>query len=377
MIKSFYINLILLLSIFSTIQAKEELVFGTSLPMNGIMQEWGDGVISGANSYFYYTNDNNILQQYRIKLIAYDDKYEPDSTYLNTKKLITQDKVFGLFGFVGTPTVKNILSIINDNNTPFIAPFTGAMFLRDNHNPDIINLRTNYYKEIKSIVNYLHNIKHIDEFSVFYQNDDYGHEGYTSLLKILKLQDLKLISEGTYKRNTLSINHAINEIKESKPKAIIMIGAHKANSTFIKKARLDENFKNTIFAIVSFGDADAMIKDLDYESENLIFSQIVPSYNDTTIPIVKQYRKIYSNYYPNKEYSFISLEAFIGAKIVVDSMREISGKITQKKFIQNIKQYKNSEEGIIIEYKNKQLLNKVYLFEYTNFNFKEIIYDNQ
>lgn len=375
--KSFFLFLFLLISTFQALCAKDDLLFGTSLPINGIMEEWGDSVVSGTNAYFFYANDNNLLKQKNIKLIAYDDKYEPELTYQNTKRLIAKDKVFALFGFVGTPTVKNILSIIDDNNTPFIAPFTGAMFLRDTNNQNIINLRTNYYEEIKTIINYLNSSKKIDEFSVFYQNDDYGHEGYTSLLKILNKKNFKLSSEGTYKRNTLSINHALNEIKQSKPKAIIMIGAHKANAMFIKRARLDPNFSDTIFAIVSFGDADAMIKDLNYESSNLIFSQVVPSYNDTSLPIVKLYQEIYKQYYPSKELSFISFEAFIGAKIAVDTIKNIENNLTQKRFIADLKKYKNSDKGIVIQYTNKQLLNRVYLFEYSDYNFKEINYAHQ
>jgi branched-chain amino acid transport system substrate-binding protein len=376
LIKKILFTLVFVIFSHCSIYAKSEIVFGASLPINGIMKEWGNSVTSGANSYFKYTNDNNILPQYNITLISYDDKYEPNLTLDNTKKLIFKDKVFALFGFVGTPTVKNILTTIEDTKTPLIAPFTGAMFLRNNHNKNIINIRPNYLQEIEAIIKYLYHNKNITEFSVFYQNDDYGHEGYISLLQILKRYNLELISEGTYKRNTLSINYAYNEIKQSKPKAIIMIGASKANSIFIKKAKLDINFQDTIFATVSFGDANEMIKDLYLDSKNLIFSQVVPSYDDTTIPIVQEYREIYSKYYPKNEFSFISFEAFIGAKIVTQVIKNLDSSINQYNFTKALKEYNDNMQGLNIAYKNNQLLNKVYLFEYSNFSFKEINYDN-
>ena len=38
-----------------------------------------------------------------------------------------------------------------------------------------------------------------------------------------------------------------NEIKKSKPEVIVMIGAYKTNSLFIKKGKNDEILKNVIF----------------------------------------------------------------------------------------------------------------------------------
>lgn len=130
-----------------------------------------------------------------------------------------------------------------------MAPFTGASFLRGTPIKNIINFRPSYQDEINAIVQYLYTKKKIRKFAVFYQNDDYGEEGYVSLLHTLKKHKLTLQGEGAYKRNTLSITHAFREIKKSKPQAILMIGANRANTLFIKTARKDKNFEKTIFVI--------------------------------------------------------------------------------------------------------------------------------
>jgi len=354
----------------------ESIILGTSLPKDGIIQEWGKSVLTGANAYFKYTNEKELLGNKRIHLLSYDDKYEPDLTFLNTQKLIDEDNVFGLFGLVGTPTVKRILPLIENTNIPFIAPFTGASFLRNNNSSNIINLRSSYQEEIYKIVKYLNNEKNITNFAVFYQNDDYGEEVYTSLLKVLKINNLNLVSEGSYKRNTLSINHALHAMKDKKIGAIVMIGAYKANALFIKKARQIENLKDTIFATVSFGDANAMIKELNYESENLIFSQVIPSYNDTSLEIAREYQEVYSKYYPNSEYSFISFESFIAAKAVVRSLQKVQKGITRKNFIEALKKLnKNDIKDLDLKFANHQLLNKTYLYKYEDSKFKEVDYE--
>jgi len=254
---------------------------GSSLPETGTMKEYGKAVKDGANAYFNYVNKNNLLQNKKIKFITYDDKYEPRLTILNTKKLLENEKVFTLYGLVGTPTVKNILPIVNQTDIPLISTFSGASFLRNCTNPHIVNFRNSYKDEIQSHIKYLYEKKGFTKIAVFYQNDEYGEDGYVSVVKILKQYNLTPVGEGSYKRNTLSIRHAFNSIKDANPEAIIMIGANKANTLFIKKAKQHKNFNNTLFSNISFGDATEMIKNLNGEGRNIIFSQIVPNYQNS------------------------------------------------------------------------------------------------
>ncbi|MFT5661234.1 MAG: branched-chain amino acid transport system substrate-binding protein [Sulfurimonas sp.] len=354
----------------------KSLKLGLSIPKSGIMHAVGDAVYSGSNAYFLHANQNKLLGDVKVKLIVYDDKYEPDLTVENMKKLIDKN-VFAFFGFVGTPTVKKILPNLRNTEIPLIAPFTGASFLRNNNVANIVNFRSSYKEEIDYIIEYLRSKRDISRFAVFYQNDDYGEEGFVSLLHSLNERGLKLAGEGTYKRNTLSIRHAFHEIKSARPEAVFMIGAYKANALFIKTAKKDPIFKNTLFCNISFGDADEMIKELDYNTENLLFSQVVPSYNDSLKPVILEYKKMMKRYFADEPLGFISLEAFLAAKSIVKALKSINGSITRDKFLKEIKRLpKNILDGVSIDYKNNQLHNKVYLFKYENSQFIEVHNEN-
>lgn len=371
--------IILFFTVFNKIYFNDTIILGASVPKSGIMKEWGKSVEVGSNAYFKYVNEKNILSNDRkIKLITLDDKYEPDLTFENTKKLLERKDLFALYGFVGTPTVKNILPLLEDNELPFIAPFSGASFLRNTENKNFINFRSSYKEEIEDLVNYLHLKRNISKFAVFYQNDDYGEEGYVSLIKALEKKKLQLQGEGTYKRNTLSIKHAFTEIRNSEPEAVIMVGSYNANALFIKRAKKDEKLKDTIFCNISFSDANEMIKNLDFKTENLLFSEVVPSYNDSKIDVIKEYKYLMRRYYPEEPLGFISLESFLSAKIVVKALQNTKGFLTHAKFIEQLKILpKNTLKGIEIKYKNTQLLNKVYLFKYVNSKFTEIEYEKK
>ena len=351
---------------------QESIKLGISVPSSGIMKAWGSAVYSGADSYFLHVNENNLLSDKKISLVVYDDKYEPELTIENIKKLINE-KIFVFFGFVGTPTVKKILPILQEEKIPLIAPFSGAEFLRDEKYEHFVNFRSSYKEEIDAIVKYLYEKKGVKRFAVFYQNDDYGEEGFVSLLKSLDKRGLKLSGEGTYKRNTLSIKHALYEIKSAKPEVVLMVGAYKANAIFIKTAKMDETFKDTYFCNISFGDADEMIKELDKNTTNLLFSEVVPNYKNSKLSVIKEYKELMKKYYPNQALGFISLESFLAAKTVVAALQKIDGGITRDKFLNEIKNLQSdSLGGLEIDFKNRQLHNKIYLYRYENSNFIEV-----
>ncbi len=371
--KVVFLCVVIVISLYFFISKKsdyKEIIFGSSLSIQGTNKQLGNEVVEGINTYFKYINDNNGIKNKSIKFIYYDDKYEPQNTLVNTKKLIKNKNLFGLLGYIGTPTVKKILPIIGD--IPFIAPYTGASFLRTTTKTNIINLRSSYKEEIESIVNYLYDSKHIRRFAIFYQNDDYGIDNYNAIVEALNKKNLKLTGEGTYKRNTLSIKHALLEIKKTNPQAIILAGAYKPSAIFIKHVR--ENFtNNVIFVPISFVNANALIKELDYKGINIIFSQTVPSYTNKNLLIAQEYLELLQKYYPNSKPSFASFEGFISAKIVVRALRNIKGDITQDKFLNNLKNFRDLDlDGITINYKNNQLLNQVYLLYFKNKKFYQI-----
>lgn len=371
------IILIFMISIEKTKQ-QDEILIASSMPQSSGLKAWGDAVFIATNSYFNYANDNNLIKDKKIVLKVLDDKYEPDLTYENITKL-SKDDILAFYGIVGTPTNKRVLPILEDSGMVYFSPFSGAQFLRDKNLKNIINFRPSYKQELENLLNYIVDEKKLDKIAIFYQNDEYGEEGYISTLEILKNKNIKLLSTGTYKRNTLSINHAFNEIKKSKPEVIVMIGAYKANSLFIKKAKSDEVLKNVIFCNISFGDANSIVKELEAtntDTKNLIFSQIVPNYNDKSLKIVQEYQEIMKKYSNESSLGFISFEAFLASKVLVNQISKIEelGELNRKNLLNALKSPpKNILYELELDFKNNQLLNKTYLFEYENGNFKELI----
>ena len=199
--KVLFVTLIIILIFliyFEKTKSKNEILIASSMPQSSGLKAWGDSVLIATNSYFNYANDNNLIKDKKIILKVLDDKYEPDLTYENITKLL-KDDILAFYGIVGTPTNKRVLPLLEDSEIVYFSPFSGAQFLRDKNLKNIINFRPSYKQELETLLNYIVVEKKLEKIAIFYQNDEYGEEGYISTLEILKNKNIELISTGTYK----------------------------------------------------------------------------------------------------------------------------------------------------------------------------------
>src|SRR5258705_1339371 len=156
------------------------ILLGQSVALTGPAQQLGLDMQLGATLYFNAVNARGGVNGRKIVLKTLDDGYEPTRAAANTKQLINDERVFALFGYVGTPTSAASLPIFTEARVPFVGPFTGAELLRSPVNPYVFNVRASYFDETEAIVQHLTAMS-IDRIAVFYQNDSYGQAGLAGL----------------------------------------------------------------------------------------------------------------------------------------------------------------------------------------------------
>lgn len=351
---------------------KNKIIIGQSASLSGSTQEIGIEFIKGANAYFNYTNDLGGVYGRKIELITIDDSYEPEYAIQNTINLIKNRKAFAMFGEVGTPSSEAVLPLIKEYNIPFLTPLTGVDSLRNNENGLIFNLRNSYKDETKAMIQYLVTELKIKKIAVFYQDDNYGKSGYNGVKNALKEYNLEIAEEGRYRRKTLSFHNALLNINNANPQAVIIIGTQKPSAFFIKEAK-KLGMNNTKFCAISFAGGDTFMKELNEDTNNVIFSQVVPLPWDNSHEAVKEYQEIYNKYNKNSNYSFLSLEGFLSAKLVVKALEKAGVDLTRKNFLEAFSKLdKNALAGFEIKFSknDNEALNEIYILDLYDFKYR-------
>lgn len=290
------------------------IVFGQSAALTGPAAALGQGMREGIQAAFEEINDAGGIDGRPLRLISYDDGYEPDTAITNTQRLIDQDNVFALIGEVGTPTSMAVQSIAADAGVPVIGPLTGADFLRQPEQSNVINIRASYDEEAEAWVAYLTDRLGLTRIAVLYQDDSFGRSGLAGVEAALARRGMELVSEGAYKRNTTAVKRAVLAIRKGDPDAVIIVGAYAPAAEFIRVSR-SIGFM-PLFANISFVGADALAANLGIAAGGVMVSQVVPSPDNDTIPLVADYRAAMARWQPLAELGYVSLEGYIVGRFV-------------------------------------------------------------
>ncbi|MEO8034979.1 MAG: ABC transporter substrate-binding protein [Acidobacteriota bacterium] len=295
----------------------KEIFIGMSNALSGPTAALGTDMKSGASIYIDKVNAAGGIAGRKIRLLSLDDGYEPPRTAANTRKFVEHDKVFALFGYVGTPTSLAAVPVFSRGKIPFIAPFTGAELLRNPVNPYVFNVRASYFDETEAMVEHLVKDLGVTRIGVFAQADAYGDAGRVGVLRALQKRGIKMAGSGTYTRNTVDVDAAIAALKAAAPQAVIMIGTYKPCAVFIRKSKaagFTPRFLN-----LSFVGTEALITELGPDGEGVYITQVMPNHTDVTIPIVKQFRADMQA--TGKTPNFTKLEGYVGAVVLVEALK--------------------------------------------------------
>jgi branched-chain amino acid transport system substrate-binding protein len=326
------------------------IVLGQSAAFSGPAQQLGIQMRDGMKLWFDHINRHGGIHGRKIHLVTRDDGYESTLAAENTRKLIQEDKVFALVGYVGTPTSKASLPIFTAAKVPFVGPFTGAELLRDPFNRYIFNVRASYYNETDQIVQQLLTTGS-KRFAVFYQNDSYGQAGLEGVKIAVSKRGGKIVSTGTVERNTVDVAKAVREIVPTRPDAVIMISAYKSIAAFIRAAKKDGY--NGQFYNVSFVGSTALSNELGKDGHGVAISQVVPFPWSRKVQVVREFHEFARK--AKVDINFSSLEGFLVAKVTVEGLRRVGNRpLTRDRFIEAMETMNNADfGGFLVNYSRK------------------------
>jgi ABC-type branched-subunit amino acid transport system substrate-binding protein len=336
--------------------SQREIRLGMSADFTASARALGIELYRGAMAYLLPFNRMGGVHRRPVVIKAYDDRYDPDLAIRNTLRLMDQDDVFTLFSYVGTPTMNRTLPLLRMHQGKgflLFFPFTGAATSRiPPYDQFSFNLRASYDEETMGLVDHFVAIGRA-RIAVFHQADAYGRAGWAGVRKALARHGLEIAGEATYRRGSpfdQSYDRQVAIMQRLRPDAVICVATYPAAAGFVRDMR-DRGVDSPI-ATISFVGTEAMLELLsvaakrsskDYTAR-LVSSQVVPSYHDDSIPVVRDYRRAMDRYgdalmppdslvYPHGKpagreyvplpYSFTSLEGYLDARLFAEILRRM------------------------------------------------------
>jgi len=158
------------------------ITLGMTTPLTGPAAPGYKDIAPAAEAYFDYVNANGGINGRKIDLKVYDDAYNPAKTKVGTNQLIQRDKIFAMYGALGTPTHSAVVRDLNRRGIPDVFVNTGgAAFDNPRRYPMTFPYFPSYIVEAKAMGYYIDNTSSLKNkrACLMYQDGEFGENAKT------------------------------------------------------------------------------------------------------------------------------------------------------------------------------------------------------
>jgi branched-chain amino acid transport system substrate-binding protein len=199
------------------------IVVGGTFPLSGPVSLYAP-IPVGMKVYFSYVNARRDAKTKKRGVLGrqivwkyYDDAYNPANTTQQTRKLVEEDKVFALFGGLGTEPQQAVVNYLNQRKVPQLFVSTGATEFGANYKSDpyTIGWQPDYFAEGTIYGKYAAANWPTKKIAVIYQNDDYGKNYLEGLKNGLGSKASNIVTQQGFDVTASSVAQQVAAIRQS------------------------------------------------------------------------------------------------------------------------------------------------------------------
>jgi ABC-type branched-subunit amino acid transport system substrate-binding protein len=194
--------------------------FGTHQPLTGPAAPGYSEIAPASKAFFEYLNAQGGVEGRKINLVYKDDEYNPSKTVNVVHQLVLQEKVFGIFEGLGTPTHTKAVGFLNSSKVPDVFVASGCpCWDNGTSQPYTFGWQPNYTIEGKILGQYIKQHFAGKKVGVFYQDDDFGNGGLTGIKD--EVPASQIVSTQAYQPGGTNVAPQISAIKASGAEVLV------------------------------------------------------------------------------------------------------------------------------------------------------------
>jgi ABC-type branched-subunit amino acid transport system substrate-binding protein len=314
------------------------ITFGTHQPLTGPAAPGYNEIAPASRAFFDYVNAHGGINGRKIHLIIKDDAYNPAQTVNVVHQLVLQDKVFGIFEGLGTPTHTKVVGFLNASKIPDLFVASGCpCWDKGGAQPMTFGWQPNYTIEGKILGQYIKQHFAGQKVGVLYQDDDFGQGGLAGIEDEVPAADI--VSKEPYQSGTTTLAPEITALKASKATVLVdftvpIYTAIGQLTSFtlgwkpklvISSVGIDPTTVGALLKTVSKGKASGtgLI-------EGAITDGYLPSNTDTSNPWIQLFMKIHAQYDPSAPFDGNVEYGMANAYTLVQALKAAGKNLTRQ-----------------------------------------------
>ena len=321
--------------------SSDTLTLGQSTSLSGPLGDLGQEVLKGAKVYFDALNARGGVHGRSVRLVTRDDAYDSKKTLENLAVFSADDSTFALFGTFGTPNNEALRPVAQQAGLPVLTPYTGAPSIRSKTSIGVFNLRASYADEVDRLVEHLNTVG-IKKIAIAYQNNAFGKEVLMAATAAMERRKITPLLAVSVENDASDASAATDKLLASDPEALLLALAGKPTIEVIKSvAQRRRGLQMYALSVLA---TPSNLRALGADGTGVAISQVVPFPRNSNLPVVREYNLAMTGA-GYTEFSHLSLEGYINAKVVTEGLRRAGRNLTRAGMVSAMDGLRNYNVG--------------------------------
>ena len=307
-----------LLCLASTAYAQEEIKIGAIVTLSGAGAAWGQGMLYAAELAADDVNAKGGLEidgkKHKVKVIAYDDKYQANEAVTAANRLVFEDKVKYIIGPVGSAAALAVAPITEKNKVVMMTlGFTPKAITSEKPFSFRPNLTTGETSQPQ--IDWIVKAKGIKKVGALFPNDETGQQIAVDLEKAYSKAGAQLSAKEFFERERVDMVPLLTRLMARGVDAIELDGNAPGTAGLIVKQARELGFKG--FIIRSGGPSTPEIVSVAgvAASEGMLVNTPINAANESVQKYADRYQEKY-----NKKMNGFSPAFYDGTHMLFQAM---------------------------------------------------------
>ncbi|MET0953129.1 MAG: ABC transporter substrate-binding protein [Aeromicrobium sp.] len=209
-----------------------------------------------------------------IEFVSVDDAYDPARAVKNTKKLVEQDKIFGVFQGAGTTPTLAILDYTTSAGVPILFPMTGSVEFEPKVADGALLANAMLPQtswENRILLDSIAAANPQAKIGILYPNDGLGKTGLEQMTSMVEGTDMEIVASESYEQSAATVDSQVVNLKSSGADVFVSFATGSFVTQSLKKAA-EIDWTPAKYIISSSTDTESFLKPAGAEATDDLHS---------------------------------------------------------------------------------------------------------
>lgn len=318
-----------------------QILIGQTLTLQSGKNEYGSAVLAGVETAIAQVNRSGGIGGRKLVFKVMDDDNKSDRAEANARQLVTQDKVFLLFGSIEGGPSTAVMKAAVDLKVPFFGPMAGSPTLREPHQPLVFPVRAEHKDEFRALMAQAKSLG-MTRVAFVRSDSETGQLHLANVQRLAREVGIAAVTDLPFKSDISDAQLAAmaQQIAVSGAQMVFNHGGVGMYEKLVRQSR-QIGVRAAFFGVNS--GSTQLAKHLGEQSHGMIFAQVMPSPWERKTALTRAYQDAFAREKPGQAFSYGSLEGYLTARALVEALRRAGPNPSRESFVSGLR---NAELGV-------------------------------